>query len=154
MLAGHICGELSTIQCWHVSVQLYVVCPQVLLPVLPHVGNELHMDAEANRLAAVDLLGRLFALPGSDMDAKYPELFTCLLLRCKDQKVRSEHYILWSPCPPACSPTFGGAKMVLSHTAGCLQGICSRRVASQAGDGRFYAMQCCIMCQPVLTRPL
>ena len=69
-------------------MQLYKICPQVLLPVLPHLGNELHVDDESHRTAAVKLLGKLLALPGSTMATEYPELLASLLLRCKDLKVR------------------------------------------------------------------
>lgn len=76
-----------------VPAQLYRTCPQVLLPVLPRLGSELHVDSDDKRTAAVNLLGRLFTVPGSDMASQHPQLFDALLLRCKDQKVQQ-------PCCP------------------------------------------------------
>ncbi len=61
----------------------------MLLPVLPHLGPELQVENEAKRLAAVELLGRLFSRPGSGgMLREYAELFQDLLKRLHDQKVR------------------------------------------------------------------
>lgn len=55
-----------------------------MLPLLTH---ELQVEVEAKRLAAIDLLGKLFTLPGSGMDEEYGYLFEEFLRRCKDQKV-------------------------------------------------------------------
>ena len=68
-------------------LQVHLACPQTLLPVLPLLTHELQVEVEAQRLAAIDLLGKLFTLPGSDMDQEYGYLFEEFLRRCKDQKV-------------------------------------------------------------------
>lgn len=73
---------------WLPCVQLYQVVPQVLLPVLPHLSLELQVDSDTKRGAAVELLGRLFAQPGSsEILADYSDLFRDLLKRLHDQKV-------------------------------------------------------------------
>lgn len=69
-------------------LQVHLACPQTLLPVLPLLAHELQVEEEARRLAAIDLLGKLFTLPGSDMDQEYGYLFEEFLRRCKDQKVK------------------------------------------------------------------
>lgn len=69
-------------------MQVYKLCPQVLLPVLPHLDGELRTPVESHRIAAVQLLGKLLALPGSTIAEDHPELFDALLQRCKDAKVR------------------------------------------------------------------
>ncbi|KAK9811630.1 hypothetical protein WJX72_007291 [[Myrmecia] bisecta] len=66
--------------------QVYQICPQTLLPVLPHLMLELQVDEEAKRLAAIDLLGKLFTLPEADLDTEYAELFKEFLRRFTDQK--------------------------------------------------------------------
>lgn len=66
--------------------QVYKLCPQVLLPVLPHLDGELRTPVESHRIAAVQLLGKLLALPGSTIAEDHPELFDALLQRCKDAK--------------------------------------------------------------------
>lgn len=68
-------------------MQIHLACPQTLLPVLPLLAQELQAEEESRRLEAVDLLGQLFMLPGSDMDLEYGYLFEELMRRCKDQKV-------------------------------------------------------------------
>ena len=68
-------------------MQIHLACPQTLLPVLPLLAQELQAEEESRRLDAVDLLGQLFMLPGSDMDLEYSYLFEELMRRCKDQKV-------------------------------------------------------------------
>ena len=68
-------------------MQVHLACPQTLLPVLPLLVHELQVEEEAKRLDAIDLLGKLFTLPGSDMDLEYSYLFEEFMRRCKDQKV-------------------------------------------------------------------
>lgn len=76
-------------------VQVHLACPQTLLPVLPLLTHELQVEVEAKRLAAIDLLGKLFTLPGSGMDEEYGYLFEEFLRRCKDQKVE---LLVWAAC--------------------------------------------------------
>ena len=59
-----------------------------MLPVLPKLASELQVDQESKRLAALELLGRLLSLPGSDLDVTYAELFQEFLKRACDQKVQ------------------------------------------------------------------
>ena len=68
-------------------MQVYQAAPQTLLPVLPHLARQLGLEDEARRLAAVDLLGPLFSIPGPQLDADNTQLFTELLRRFTDQKV-------------------------------------------------------------------
>jgi hypothetical protein len=49
----------------HAAPQVYVVCPGVLLPVLPHLQPELHVLDDAKRCGAMQLLMRLVTLEGS-----------------------------------------------------------------------------------------
>lgn len=58
-----------------------------MLPVLPKLASELQVDQESKRLSALELLGRLLSLPGSDLDVTYKELFQEFLKRACDQKV-------------------------------------------------------------------
>ena len=51
------------------------------------MSQELQVNNESRRLAAVQLLGSLFSLPGSDMDEAYDSLFDEFLRRTMDQKV-------------------------------------------------------------------
>ena len=69
------------------SMQIHLACPQTLLPVLPLLAQELQAEEEARRLEAIDLLAKLFKLPGSDMDQEYSYLFEEFVRRSKDQKV-------------------------------------------------------------------
>ena len=68
--------------------QVYQTCPQALLPVLPQLKLELPSESIEQRLAAVDLLGKLFSIPGSDLDITYHELVILLVHRMKDLQVR------------------------------------------------------------------
>ena len=68
--------------------QVYRICPQALLPVLPHLERELQAEEDAKRLAAAGLVGRLFAAAGSDMDAQCASLFSEFVRRFRDLKAR------------------------------------------------------------------
>ena len=83
------------------TLQIHLACPQTLLPVLPLLAHELQVEVEAKRLDAIDLLGKLFTLPGSDMDQEYSYLFEEFLRRCKDQKVTL--VLLGSELPLQCA---------------------------------------------------
>jgi len=72
--------------------QIHLACPQTLLPVLPLLIHELQVEVEAKRLDAIDVLGKLFTMPGCDMDQEYSYLFEEFLRRCKDQKVKSASF--------------------------------------------------------------
>ena len=90
MEGAHCCTGHAHGKVWQASVgmQVYRTCPQALLPVLPHLEIELQADEDAKRLAAVGLVGRLFSVPGSDMDAQYAGLFGEFVRRFRDLKAR------------------------------------------------------------------
>lgn len=101
-----ICKTLrrgSRLNACHGLLQVYRATEQTLLPVLPHLAQQLGLEDEARRLAAVDLLGALFSIPGTRLDAEYAQLFTEFLRRFTDQKVsrRDVH----STAAPCCSMT-------------------------------------------------
>ncbi len=77
---------------------MYRICPQALLPVLPHLERELQAKEDAKRLAAAGLVGRLFGAAGSDMDAQCASLFSEFVRRFRDLRARPRR----SAPPPAC----------------------------------------------------
>lgn len=101
-------------------VQVHLACPQTLLPVLPLLAHELQVEVEAKRLAAIDLLGKLFTLPGSDMDQEYGYLFEEFLRRCKDQKVELCSLLMecYWPSPGGWGAGGGGGGLV-ANVVGC-----------------------------------
>lgn len=68
-------------------VQLYQSVPQVLLPVVPHLTSELQSGDGNKRLEAVQLLCKLFSLPGSKLVSEYEDVLEALLSRYQDTKV-------------------------------------------------------------------
>jgi len=80
------------------GAQVYRICPQALLPVLPHLERELQAKEDAKRLAAAGLVGRLFGAAGSDMDAQCASLFSEFVRRFRDLRARPRR----SAPPPAC----------------------------------------------------
>jgi sister-chromatid-cohesion protein PDS5 len=100
-------------------LQIYQVSPSTLLPVMPHIMSDLTAKEDAKRLSALELLGKLYALPNSDMQADFPELFKEFVRRSKDQKVcnslnrlsiSGDCTKLWS-----CLPTNGGETPVCAY---------------------------------------
>ncbi len=79
------------------ALQIYQVSPSTLLPVMPHIMSDLTAKEDAKRLSALELLGKLYALPDSDMHADFPELFKEFVRRSKDQKA----------CPSFALTSFG-----------------------------------------------
>jgi len=77
----------NTRRCQSLRAQVHEACPQTLLPVLPLLSQELGLEDESRRLAAVQLLGALFAIPGSELDQEYFHVFADFLRRFTDQKV-------------------------------------------------------------------
>ena len=75
------CPE-NTLWCF----QVYQAAPQVLTPVMPSLLDELRDQDDAKRLGALDLLGKLFSLQGSEACSAFPELFQEFLRRSTDQK--------------------------------------------------------------------
>ncbi len=69
------------------ALQVYQVCPQTLLPVLPRLAEELHADDAKQRAGAASLVGSLFSLPGSDLATSYADLFDALLKRLENREV-------------------------------------------------------------------
>lgn len=70
-------------------VQVYQAAPQILLPVMPNVLDELRDKEDSKRMEALDLLGKLFSMKGSDACIAFPELFLEFVRRSQDQKVIS-----------------------------------------------------------------
>lgn len=54
--------------------QVYLVCPGVLLPVLPHLQLELHDTDDSKRLQAVQLILRLVTLQDSSFAQVGPDM--------------------------------------------------------------------------------
>jgi hypothetical protein len=54
---------------------------------MPHLMSDLTAKDDGKRLAALELIGRLFALPGSQLYDDFPELFKEFVRRSRDQKV-------------------------------------------------------------------
>ena len=114
-------------------LQVHLACPQTLLPVLPLLTHELQVEVEAQRLAAIDLLGKLFTLPGSDMDQEYGYLFEEFLRRSKDQKVELRSLPMDYCCPLEGSGGLGsivslpvvGCRHVVLHWHDCLCNLTS-----------------------------
>lgn len=67
--------------------EIYQCAPQMLLPVIPNLTQELLTDQVDVRLKAVHLLGRLFALPGQHVAHEYHQLFAEFLKRLSDKSV-------------------------------------------------------------------
>lgn len=81
-------------------VQIYQVSPSTLLPVMPHIMSDLTAKEDAKRLSALELLGKLYALPNSNMHSDFPELFKEFVRRSKDQQasllLSRSCSVLWS----------------------------------------------------------
>ena len=81
-------------------VQIYQVSPSTLLPVMPHIMSDLTAKEDAKRLAALELLGKLYALPNFDIHSDFPELFKEFVRRSKDQQARilalGSYTVLWT----------------------------------------------------------
>lgn len=68
-------------------VQVYKISPHILLPLIPRLTSDLRAKDISKRTAAMDLMGKLFALPDSQLHQDSPELLTEFLGRSRDQKV-------------------------------------------------------------------
>ncbi|KAI8467337.1 MAG: armadillo-type protein [Monoraphidium minutum] len=74
-------------QSYAVVAQLHDVTPQALLPVVPHLSDELCSPDAARRLEAARLLGRLFGRAGgAAVAAEWGDVLLELLRRFKDEK--------------------------------------------------------------------
>lgn len=73
------------------AAQLYHSIPQVLLPVIPHLTDDLMSEEGPKRLETVRLLGQLFSMPGNKLVAEYTEVLDALLSRGCDSQVRQQH---------------------------------------------------------------
>ena len=62
-------------------MQLYACAPQILLPILPHVGGELDAEEERRRKDAIQLVAQLMMAPGSDVAEQHPSLLDRFLKR-------------------------------------------------------------------------
>ncbi|KAL3693850.1 hypothetical protein R1sor_007501 [Riccia sorocarpa] len=71
----------------NIIYEIYRCAPQMLLAVIPNLTRELVTDQIDVRLKAVELLGRLFALPGQHVAQEYKQLFSEFLKRFSDKAV-------------------------------------------------------------------
>ena len=78
--------------------------------------NELQVEVETKRLDAIELLGKLFTLPGSEMDQTYEYLFEEFLRRCKDQKVMVMKSLHCARCETGTFDAGNGASLAVSGT--------------------------------------
>ncbi|KAL5722287.1 hypothetical protein ACHQM5_005825 [Ranunculus cassubicifolius] len=76
--------------------------PQMLLSVIPSLSHELLTDQVDVRIKAVNLLGKLFALPGQHVVHQYRQLFIEFLKRFSDKS--AEVRISALQCDKACYP--------------------------------------------------
>ncbi len=81
-------------------VQIYQVSPSMLLPVMPHIMSDLTAKEDAKRLSALELLGKLYALPDFKIHNDFPELFKEFVRRSKDQQARllalGSYSVMWT----------------------------------------------------------
>lgn len=80
--------------------EIYQWAPQMLLAVIPNLTQELVSDQVDVRLKAVQLLGRLFALPGQHVAKEYRQLFSEFIKRFTDKAV--EVRLAMIECVKAC----------------------------------------------------
>ncbi|KAF3792702.1 Sister chromatid cohesion PDS5-like protein A [Nymphaea thermarum] len=67
--------------------EIFQCAPQMLLAVIPNLTQELLIDQVDVRMKAVQLLGRLFSLPGCQAAHEYHQLFVEFLKRFSDKSV-------------------------------------------------------------------
>ncbi|KAF9608421.1 hypothetical protein IFM89_009787 [Coptis chinensis] len=80
--------------------EIFQCAPQMLLTVIPSLTHELLTDQVDVRIKAVDLIGKLFALPGRHVVQEYRQLFVEFLKRFSDKSV--EVRISALQCAKAC----------------------------------------------------
>eukprot|EP00854_Cymbomonas_tetramitiformis_P008573 gene8573-10178_t len=66
--------------------EVFVTCPEILLPIIPRLQGELQVDDEATRLAAVALVGRLLRIPDMHVELSYRRLYVEFLKRFVDRQ--------------------------------------------------------------------
>ncbi|KAL2634564.1 hypothetical protein R1flu_006043 [Riccia fluitans] len=84
----------------NIIYEIYRCAPQMLLAVIPNLTRELVTDQIDVRLKAVELLGRLFALPGQHVAQEYKQLFSEFLKRFSDKAVEVRLAVV--ACAKAC----------------------------------------------------
>ncbi|XP_021854385.2 sister chromatid cohesion protein PDS5 homolog A [Spinacia oleracea] len=77
----------SEIDYHEVIFNLYRCSPQILLGVVPYLTGEILNDQSKARLKAVNLVGELFALPGSAISEAFQSIFVEFLKRLTDREV-------------------------------------------------------------------
>ncbi|CAM6002717.1 unnamed protein product [Sphagnum balticum] len=87
MLEGKSLKSGLHCDCHEIIYEIYCCAPQMLLAVIPNLTQELLTDQVDVRLKAVQLLGRLFALPGRHVAQEYRLLFSEFLKRFGDKAV-------------------------------------------------------------------
>ncbi|KAH9325840.1 hypothetical protein KI387_006018, partial [Taxus chinensis] len=87
MLEGKVAGSDLQEDYRDIIFEIYQCAPQMLLAVIPNLTQEVLTDQVEIRLKAVQLLGRLFALPGRHVAQEYHQLFAEFLKRFSDKTV-------------------------------------------------------------------
>ncbi|KAL5704355.1 hypothetical protein ACHQM5_022795 [Ranunculus cassubicifolius] len=85
-----------------IILEISQCAPQMLLSVIPSLSHELLTDQVDVRIKAVNLLGKLFALPGQHVVQQYRQLFVEFLKRFSDKS--AEVRISALQCAKACYP--------------------------------------------------
>ncbi|KAK6939869.1 hypothetical protein RJ641_029400 [Dillenia turbinata] len=80
--------------------EIFQFSPQMLLAVIPNLTQELLTDQVDTRIKAVNLIGKLFALPEHHVAAEYRNLFLEFLKRFADKSVEVRISVL--QCTAAC----------------------------------------------------
>ncbi|OVA03847.1 hypothetical protein BVC80_8065g3 [Macleaya cordata] len=80
--------------------EVFQCAPQMLLAVIPNLTQELLTDQVDVRIKAVNLLGKLFALPGQQVAHEYRQLFVEFLKRFSDKS--AEVRVSALQCATAC----------------------------------------------------
>eukprot|EP00798_Chlamydomonas_sp_ICE-L_P024089 gene24089-9663_t len=103
-------------------LKIFGVAPQVLLPVLPHIGAELDAEEEGRRKDAVYVVIKLLEAPTSDFADQYPGILERFMKRYVDHRVDIRLIMLNHSVSLASSaPTEQLRLQVLNGTAGRLQ---------------------------------
>ncbi|KAK9822311.1 hypothetical protein WJX74_006163 [Apatococcus lobatus] len=149
MLSSLISGEPSESvhrgHYHHLIFEVYQVCPQTLLPVLPRLAEELHADDAKQRSAATSLVGSLFSLQGSDLTSSYADLFDALLKRLEDR----EAYVRLK--------AIDVCKQLLSHCecqAACAKAVSAVELRIQDFSDRVRASAAVALCEAAAAAPL
>ena len=112
---------------YHLVVQVQRICPQVLLPVLPHLKAELGCRDEARRSAATGTVGCMLATLGSDLEGRYDDLLEAFLQRCFDNKVKQAWTCLL-PCVDCEATSMYRLSIAWPHARGTASRKCAGKL--------------------------